>query len=266
MKVGFIGIGLIGGSILKRLASCGVECFVYDKNDSVINEAITLKNVEKLTNFNNLDIILLSLPPQACENFIKENHTKIGTILICDVCGVKNHIQNLADKYKLNYCGIHPMAGREIGGFANSKENLFNGANVVITTENPPQIIYEVIHLLGFGKIVYSNPDKHDKIISYTSQLCHIVSNAYAKNPLVLECDGFTGGSFEDLTRVGKMDSNLWVELFDKNRDNLICDIDTIIKELQKYYDCLNSGDNQKLKQLIEEGSNLLQKQLKNRF
>ena len=86
------------------------------------------------------------------------------------------------------------------------------------------------------------------------------------KNPLVLECDGFTGGSFEDLTRVGKMDSNLWVELFDKNRDNLICDIDTIIKELQKYYDCLNSGDNQKLKQLIEEGSNLLQKQLKNRF
>lgn len=260
MKVGFIGVGLIGGSILKRLSSCGVQCFVFDKNQEVVSQAITLDNTFVMSDFNDLDIIVLSLHPNACENFIEQNHSKIGTTLICDVCGVKNNINLLAKKYKLNYCGLHPMAGREVGGFSNSKSDLFNGANIVVTSPNPPQIIYEIIHMLGFGKIVYSTPELHDKIISYTSQLCHIVSNVYAKNPLALSCDGFTGGSFEDLTRVGKMDSNLWVELFDKNRENLLQDISLFITEMQKYYDCLKNGDNVKLKQLIMEGSNILSK------
>lgn len=258
MKVGFIGVGLIGGSILKRLAKCGIECLIYDKNIDVLNVAIKENNARILTQNDSVDVLILALTPDASIQFIEQNHLKIGTTLLVDVCGVKNCIDNLAKKYHLNYCGLHPMAGREVGGYFNSKENLFNGANVVITSKNSPQIVYEIIHLLGFGKVVYCTPDEHDKIISYTSQLCHIVSNAYAKNPSSNLCEGFTGGSYEDLTRVGKMDSNLWVDLFDKNKDNLICDINIIIKELTKYADCLNSGDKNALKNLIEEGNIIL--------
>lgn len=258
MKVGFIGVGLIGGSMLKRLAKCGVQCFIFDSNEQVLRAALKENNSQILDNFEDVDILLLALSPKNCIRFIEENHSKIGTILLADVCGVKKSIAEVAKKYALNYCGLHPMAGREVGGYFNSKQDLFDGANIVITTSNPPQIMCDIIKMLGFGKIVYTTPTEHDKIISYTSQLCHIVSNAYAKNPSATICDGFTGGSFEDLTRVGKMDSNLWVELFDKNRGNLICDINTIIFELQKYADCLESRDNDKLRQLIDEGTKIL--------
>ncbi len=258
MKVGFIGVGLIGGSMLKRLAQCGVQCFIMDNNAQVLGAALKENNAQILENFEDVDMLLLALSPKNCISFIEENHSKIGTILLADVCGVKNAIAEVAEKYSLNYCGLHPMAGREVGGYFNSKQNLFDGANIVITTSNPPQIVFDIIKMLGFGKIVYTTAEEHDKIISYTSQLCHIVSNAYAKNPSSTICDGFTGGSFEDLTRVGKMDSNLWVELFDKNRENLICDIKTIINELQKYVDCLENGDNEKLKLLIDDGTKIL--------
>lgn len=260
MKVGFIGVGLIGGSMLKRLAKCGVECFVFDNNKQVLQTAINENNAKILENFGDVDILLLSLSPKNCINFIRENHSKIGTILLAEVCGVKNCIQQEVNKYGLNYCGLHPMAGREVGGYANSKDNMFDGANIVITTSNPPNLVMNIIEMLGFGKIVFTTPNEHDKIISYTSQLCHIVSNAYAKNPSSTICDGFTGGSFEDLTRVGRMDSNLWVELFDENRDNLIKDINIIVSELQKYADCLKNKDNNKLKELIDDGTEILTK------
>ena len=258
MKVGFIGVGLIGGSMLKRLSRCGVECFISDNNKQVLDAALQENNAKILSDFEQLNVLIVALSPNNTIKYLQENASKIGTTLVVDVCGVKNCIEETAVNLGLNYCGIHPMAGREVGGYFNSKENLFNGANVVITTKNPPQIVYEIIHLLGFGNIVYSDAKSHDKIISYTSQLCHILSNAYAKNPSVINCDGFTGGSFEDLTRVGKMDSNLWIELFDKNRDNLISDIGLVIKELQNYLVCLQNNDNLNLKQLIDEGSEIL--------
>ncbi len=258
MKVGFVGVGLIGGSMLKRLSKCGVDCFVSDINKQVLDVAIKENNAKILTDYSSVDVIVIALSPNNTVKFLEQNATKIGTTLVVDVCGVKNPIEQIALQYGFNYCGIHPMAGREVGGYFNSKEDLFTGANVVITTEKPPQIVYEIIHMLGFGNIVYTDAKSHDKIISYTSQLCHILSNAYAKNPSVNNCEGFTGGSFEDLTRVGKMDSNLWIELFDNNRDNLICDISCIINELQNYLVCLKNKDNVKLKKLIDDGSNIL--------
>lgn len=258
MKVGFIGVGLIGGSILKRLAKCGVECFIFDTNKAVLDTAMSENNAKLLSENDKLDVLILALTPKACLQFIEKNHSKIGTTLIVDVCGVKKCISDLANTFNLNYCGLHPMAGREVGGYFNSKENLFSGANVVVTSKNPPQIVYEIIHLLGFGKVVYSTPDEHDKIVSYTSQLCHIVSNAYAKNPCSDLCDGFTGGSYEDLTRVGKMDSNLWVDLFLKNKENLFCDINIIINELSRFATCLKDGNADELKNLIEEGNYIL--------
>lgn len=258
MKVGFIGIGLIGGSMLKKLVKQNVECFIYDKNQAVLQDAMRENNVKLLQNYNNLDLLVLALSPDNLIDFVKNNHDKIKNTLVVDVCGVKACIQNVMDEYNISYCGLHPMAGREVGGYYNSLSNLFEGANVVVTSNSIPKEVENLIKLLGFGKVVYASPKKHDKIISYTSQLCHIISNAYAKNPVENEVDGFTGGSFEDLTRVGKMDAKLWVELFDKNRENLIQDINILIDNLKAYADCLNSKDDEKLTSLIQDGNNIL--------
>ncbi len=168
MKVGFIGVGLIGGSMLKRLSKCGVDCFVLDINKQVMDAAIKENNAKILTDYSSVDVIVIALSPNNTIKFLEQNATKIGTTLVVDVCGVKNPIEQVALQCGLNYCGIHPMAGREVGGYFNSKEDLFTGANVVITTEKPPQIVYEIIHMLGFGNIVYTDAKSHDKIISYT--------------------------------------------------------------------------------------------------
>lgn len=260
MKIGFIGIGLIGGSILKRLSKCGNECFVFDTNKQVMIDACNENNAKNLTSFDGLDLLLICISPENTIKFLQENATQLKNILVADVCGVKSQIQKVANDLKLNYCGLHPMAGREVGGYYNSKENLFDDANIVITTNNPPIVIQKVIKQLGFKKIVYATSEEHDKTIAYTSQLCHIVSNAFAKNPIVENVDGFTGGSFEDLTRVGKMDSNLWTQLFDFNRENIMECIEILICKLSQYYNCLQEKDNEKLKNLIDEGSNILLK------
>lgn len=260
MKIGFIGVGLIGGSMLKRLSQQGEECFLFDKNEKVLADAIAENNAKMLQDYNNLDLLILALSPDNLLNFIKDNHEKLKNVLIVDVCGVKTCVENIVKKYKLSYCGLHPMAGREVGGYYNSLPNLFVGANVVVTSKILPPQVQKLIDLLGFGKIVFATSAKHDEIIGYTSQLCHIVSNAYAKNPIASKVEGFTGGSFEDLTRVGKMDAKLWVELFDKNRENLVNDINILIEKLKEYADCLKSNDNEKLQQLITEGSEILQK------
>lgn len=260
MKIGFIGVGLIGGSMLRKLAVGGVECYVFDKDDKTLTAATRQNNAKILQNFNGLDMLLISLSPRNTLDFLQNNLSKIGSTLVCDVCGVKGEIAAFAEGHGMNYCGIHPMAGKEVGGYFNSSADLFVGANVVITSQNPPQIVLDVIKMLGFGSVVYADAASHDKIISYTSQLCHIVSNAYAKNDVSGQCDGFTGGSYEDLTRVGKMDSHLWVELFMSNAKNLTADIDKIIVELQKYSACLKQNDEAALKKLIDEGSEILQK------
>lgn len=253
MKIGIVGIGLIGGSILKRLAKTD-EMFVNDKDPKVLADAIQDNNAKELLDFNNLDMLIIALPPNELLQYLKENADKLKNILITDVCGVKSCVQQLCDEYGLNYFGMHPMAGREVGGYYNSLANLFEGANLVVTGENIPPQIAHIINVLGFGRVVACDSQKHDKIIAYTSQLCHIVSNAFGKTPTSKYADGFTGGSFEDLTRVGELDVPLWIGLFDKNRANLIEEIDVLIANLVEYKIALATNDDQKLAKLLSEG------------
>ena len=263
MKVGIVGIGLIGGSIMKRLCSRGFDTFVYDNDDLLLARILIEHDVNVIINYDDLDVLLIALPPNATISFIHDNASVLQNVLITDVCGVKECVSKVCADECLKYFGMHPMAGRETGGYINSIEGLFDGANLVVTDEIIPTEINLIISALGFCSIVVSSPAKHDKIIAYTSQLCHIASNAFAKSDTILHSEGFTGGSFEDITRVGRLDTNLWIQLFDKNRANLLSELNTYIDNLNEYKIAIEQHDDEKLISLCKDGINCINKSRK---
>jgi len=218
---------------------------------------------------------VIALFPQGAEQFFKENAGKISkNTLITDVCGIKGEfsrrMKEIAEANGLRYLGIHPMAGKEFGGYYNSTADLFVKANFIIapfedSREEDTELLRQVASEIGAGKIVVTSPDNHDKMIAYTSQLAHIVSSAYVKSPeLGLEC-GFSGGSFQDMTRIATMNEKMWTDLFMQNRKHLQYELDLLIENLKKYSDALRRGDSEKMLSLIAEGRELKEDNLRHR-
>ena len=278
MNILVVGLGLIGGSICKALKK-DTTPFVAgcDLNKDV--EFAALRDVAMdeafAGDFERYQLIITALFPAASERFIHENIQKLRKgALVTDVCGIKGEFSGrmdaLAKENGVYYVGLHPMAGKEFGGYHNSSADLFQKANFIIT----PQIdsrqedidtLRSLSAEIGAGKIVITTPENHDRMIAYTSQLAHIVSSAYVKSPeLGLEC-GFSGGSFQDMTRIATMNEALWTELFAQNRSNLLFELDTLIGNLTKYRDALRDGEDDELRRLIAEGRQLKEDNLRHR-
>ena len=278
MKILVVGLGLIGGSLCKALKKYTTHYVIgCDINHDI--EFAALRDVAIDEEFNNdysgIDLLIMSLFPEQTESFLKENITLFNkNTLITDVCGIKGdfstRVKALADDNGLRYVGVHPMAGKEFGGYANSSSDLFQRANFIVTPfedskESDIELLKSLASEIGAGKIVVTSPDNHDKMIAYTSQLAHIVSSAYVKSPeLKLEC-GFSGGSFQDMTRIATMNEKMWTDLFMQNRDNLIFELDTLIDNLNKYSHALRFGDSEELLELIAEGRKLKEDNLRHR-
>ena len=278
MKILVVGLGLIGGSLCKALKKYTTHYVIgCDINHDI--EFAALRDVAIDEEFNNdysgIDLIIISLFPEQTESFLKENITLFNkNTLITDVCGIKGdfstRVKALADDNGLRYVGVHPMAGKEFGGYANSSSDLFQRANFIVTPfedskESDIELLKSLASEIGAGKIVVTSPDNHDKMIAYTSQLAHIVSSAYVKSPeLKLEC-GFSGGSFQDMTRIATMNEKMWTDLFMQNRDNLIFELDTLIDNLNKYSHALRFGDSEELLELIADGRKLKEDNLRHR-
>lgn len=278
MNILVVGLGLIGGSICKALKKYTYHTVTgCDLNHDIENAAlrdVALDNVFD-GSFEGYDLIIIALFPQGSEMFFKENAPKISkNTLITDVCGIKGEFSDrmkaIAEANGLRYVGIHPMAGKEFGGYYNSTADLFVKANFIIapfedSDEKDTELLKNVATEIGAGKIVVTSPENHDKMIAYTSQLAHIVSSAYVKSPeLGLEC-GFSGGSFQDMTRIATMNEKMWTDLFMQNRENLQYELDTLIANLNKYSEALKSGDKDKMKALIAEGRELKEENLRHR-
>lgn len=274
MNIAVVGLGLIGGSLCKCLKKHTFHHIMGIDNDentikkaieqNAIDEAITPDRLAEA----NLSIICL-YPETICE-FVKENADKFkkGSIVI-DTCGVKKAVVDactpVLSERDVIFVGTHPMAGREFSGFDYSTDDLFDKASFIVTpTESTPQIAIDLLSTLagsiGFGKVVVSTPEKHDQVIAYTSQLAHVVSNAYVKSPSVLDFNGFSAGSFLDLTRVAKLNENMWTSLFMNNKEALIAEINQILKSITEYRDAMCSGDNEKLRELLRDGRILKEK------
>lgn len=274
MKIGIVGLGLIGGSLAKAIKKNTHEiCCGLDINQSTVTAALAQEAIDSAITADELercDVVIISLYPQQTIDFILENKNRFkkGGIVI-DTCGIKGEIVKAVEKpladCGVRFVGCHPMAGREFSGFEYSVDNLFEKASFIMTPTDSTdmQAVREISKLaydIGFAKCVISTPQEHDSVIAFTSQLAHVVSSAYVKSPTLMKQSGFSAGSFKDLTRVAKLNEDMWTTLFMMNKEPLVEEISHIIKCLEDYRDAMVTDDSQRLKQLLREGRELKEK------
>ncbi|MGN0676958.1 MAG: prephenate dehydrogenase [Ruminococcus sp.] len=278
MNILVSGMGLIGGSFCKALKKYTNHTVTgYDINKDIEKLALSEKSIDRIFNgdYSDFDIIIVCMYPEITEKYFCETIPQLNkNTLITDVCGIKGEmserIHRLAEHYKIEYIPIHPMAGKEVGGYSNSTADLYIRANMVITPfsnsdKSKTAMLSELAENIGFRKIVVTTPQEHDEMIAYTSQLAHIVSSAYVKSPSLDKESGFSGGSFQDMTRIATMNENMWTSLFMQNRKTLEKELSVLIENLEKYRKALSENDSETMKKLIKEGSELKYQNLKKR-
>lgn len=267
MKVGIIGLGLIGGSFAKAYKSAGHEVLAFDTDVATLQYAIMNGAVSAELNDSLLkecDLILICTYPEVMIRFLDEKGDKIGKKpIVIDCCGTKQNVVkhgfSAAEKYGFTYVGGHPMAGTQFSGFKYSRENLFSGATMVIVPRTADDICFlsKIKQLLlpaGFKHITVTTAEKHDEIIAFTSQLAHVVSNAYIKSPTARKHAGISAGSYKDLTRVAWLNPEMWTQLFLDNDKFLLNEIDFLIKSLTEYREALAERNKDELIRLLDEG------------
>ena len=271
MKIGIVGLGLIGGSLAKTIQSHTDATVVgYDIYPTTLNKAKMLGAVDEVMDEQNLkecDMVIIALYPQDTVDFVKKNASNFKPdAIIMDCCGVKQAVcdplHDFCYNKKIWFIGAHPMAGREYSGFDYAKTDLFANASMILTPYSyiPIQQVEKVKKFalqIGFGQVVITTPAEHDQMIAYTSQLAHVVSNAYVKSPGALHHHGFSAGSYLDLTRVARLNENMWTELFLDNAEKLCVELDSLIGHLGEYREAIANKDAETLKQLLREGREL---------
>ncbi len=269
MKVGIVGLGLIGGSLGRAIVS-HTQDTVYASDIS--QDAMKIGQLLRAYHYpldtasvKDLDVVFFSLYPDALDEVLDQYVPllKDGCI-VCDCCGNKRRVVNkmktLSKAYpNLAFVSTHPMAGREFSGVNHSTSNLFNNASMILV---PVSVSIEKLAFLkayalelGFGEVVLTTADKHDEIIAFTSQLAHIVSSSYIKSPRAAEYMGFSAGSFRDMTRVAKLSPEMWAQLTVDNSDFLVEEIEEFVKHLNEYKDALSQKDVEKMKALLQDGN-----------
>ena len=268
MNIGIIGLGLIGGSLAKSIkAQTAHSVFGIDLDNETMTLARLCGAIDGVLDKDTVsgcDLLFLALSPQAAIDWVKDNAKEISkSATVIDMCGVKRvvckELSAVAEENGFAYIGGHPMAGKERGGFVNSSDDLFNGASMILTPDEKTDIaMLEQLKAfftdLGFSNITFTTPEEHDSIIAYTSQLAHITSSAYVKSATAQVRQGFSAGSFKDMTRVARLDEVMWTELFLDNADHLSRELEGLIEHLNEYLAALKSGDADTLRQLLKDG------------
>lgn len=271
-RVGIMGLGLIGGSFAKALHTGGTEVYAWNRTTSTLELAMIETVDGELTKetVSSCELIILAGYPQASIDWLRDmaDHISPGAIVI-DIVGIKRAICDacfpLAEVHEWTFVGCHPMAGTQYSGYAHARANLFRNAPLVVV---PPALddfvrldvlerLKELLAPCGFGSFTLSSADEHDELIAYTSQLAHVVSNAYVKSPAAQKHKGFSAGSYKDLTRVARLNATMWTELFLDNADYLSGEIGCLIENLTQYKEAIDAGDSQRLHELLAEGSRL---------
>ncbi len=264
LTVTVVGLGLIGGSVARALKSSVKAIYGVDYFESVLKSAKEQNVIDEgYTNaiipLEKSDVVILCLYPDASLNFVRDNINNFkDNCILTDVVGVKSPLMKLYNNAKPNflYIGGHPMAGREVSGFINSTDTMFRGANFIVTpplsaTEEQIKVVESLAIAIGCATITRTTPENHDKIIAYTSQLPHVIATAMCDTPLLVKHKNFTGGSFEDVTRVAKINELLWTELFLNNSEYLIEEIDRFTNSLNDIKTAIKCGDNSKLMEIM---------------
>ncbi len=271
MKIGVVGLGLIGGSFAKAIKEyTDHEVVGWDASELTRANATLLNAVDTFMEEGNpedCDMVFIALYPSYTIQYIKEQGAKFKKgAMVVDCAGVKQEICEQVEQVALSngfvFCGGHPMAGIERSGFTYSKADLFQGASMILTPYAGTDIgkmndLSLFLKSIGFGKMQVSTPAEHDQMIAYTSQLAHVVSSAYVRSELSSKFNGFSAGSFKDMTRVAKLNEKMWTELFLDNGDFLADEIDGLVERLQEYSKAIRSGDSDTLMEILREGKEI---------
>ena len=267
MKVGILGLGLIGGSLARAYALEGHTVYAIQRNEAMLSFAMLAGAVHGKLDEKTIpecDLILLAIYPDGSASWLEKNAPLVSkNALVIDCCGIKTEVCRrcfpLAQQYGFTFIGGHPMAGSQFSGFKYSRADLFEGAPMVLV---PP--VFDDIHLLDrakealrpchFGAYSVTTAQEHDKMIAFTSQMPHILSNAFIKSPTALKHKGFSAGSYKDLTRVAWLNPQMWAELFLENKDNVLFELDTYLDNLKAYRDAIAAEDMETLVALLDEG------------
>ena len=267
MNVGILGLGLIGGSLARAYALEGHTVYAIQRNEPMLSFAMLAGAVHGKLNEETIpkcDLILLAIYPDGSASWLEKNaHLISKDALVLDCCGVKQEICSrcfpIAREYGFTFVGGHPMAGSQFSGFKYCRADLFSGAPMVLV---PPvfddiallQRVKDALKPCHFGFFSVTTAQEHDKMIAFTSQMPHILSNAFIKSPTALKHKGFSAGSYKDLTRVAWLNPQMWAELFLENRDNVLFELDYYIESLKQYQQAIRDNDMDALVRLLDEG------------
>lgn len=267
MTVGIVGLGLIGGSFAKAYHEAGETVLACNRTEDTLRFAMLSGAVDgELTeeNIGSCDLVIIAVFPEAAEAFLRRMAPHIGKKpVVIDACGTKRKICSMcfpiAEEYGFTYLGGHPMAGTHKSGFKYARANLFHNAPMVIVPPSFDDIelldrVKTLLAPVGFGCISVTTAEKHDELIAFTSQMPHIISNAYIKSPTAASHKGFSAGSYKDLTRVAWLNPKLWAELFLENRDCILNELDWFIAALEQYRDAVKNDDFETLEKLLDDG------------
>jgi prephenate dehydrogenase len=269
-RVGILSLGLMGGSFAKALHAGGTEVYAWNRTRSTLELAM-IECVDGELDDKSVatcELIVLAGYPQVSIKWLKDMADSISAgAIVIDVVGVKRSVCEqcfaIAKDHDWHFVGCHPMAGTQYSGFAYTRADMYDGAPMIVV---PPEHMDDFVRLdilerlknllepCKFGMYTLSTPEHHDKVIAFTSQLAHVVSNAYVKSPSAQVHKGFSAGSYKDLTRVARLNAQMWTELFLENGDYLSEEIGILIHHLQEYKDAIDAGDATTLKALLAEG------------
>ncbi|WP_288623917.1 prephenate dehydrogenase [uncultured Brachyspira sp.] len=277
LKITVIGLGLMGGSLVKALKKSkkNYRIWAIDTNKKNIKSALKDKYIEKgFYNYSNIkeafefaDIIMICSIPSIALNIIKKYKDLIDDKkILSDFCGVKKDIFKATSNKK--YIGLHPMAGKEKGGYDNSTESLFKNSNAIIVANDKAKKedikkIEKLSKDIGCKKIIFSNAEKHDYMIAFTSQLMHIIACSIVNHKQFLESLGYEGNSLGDHTRVGTIDADMWSELFLYNSKYLSKSLSQYINCLSDFKRALNNKNIKELKKLMINSNKIKSERLK---
>ena len=267
MKVGILGLGLIGGSMARAYAVAGHTVYAADLDESTLSFAMLSGAVHGRLDEETIpacELLLLAIYPGGSAKWLEDNGRLVDSgALVLDLCGIKQEVCKrcfpVARKYGFTFVGGHPMAGSHFSGFKYSRADLYKGAPMVLV---PPrfddidllQRVKDAMAPCGFGMFSVTTAEEHDRMIAFTSQMPHVLSNAFIKSPTARQHKGFSAGSYKDLTRVAWLNPDMWAELFLENRENLLFELGTLIEDLTKYKDAIEHNDFGTLRQLLDDG------------
>lgn len=267
MNIAVIGLGIIGGSFCKAIKKHTDHYVIgINRTPETAQKALKAGAIDEIgtpQGLSKADFIILAMYPQADIDFVEKygDFIKKGAV-VTDASGIKRAIcprmTELAEKFGFVFVGSHPMAGKEKNGFDVSDADLYNGASFIITPCGAEQkyvdFLADFAISIGFGTIKITTPEMHDRMIAFTSQLPHVLACSYVLSPCCPNHNGFSAGSYRDVSRVANINSKLWSELFLENREPLITELDILIENITRIIDAIKADDKEALNELLEQG------------